>query len=65
MRNTVSNVLFFKHFSRGRADGDGDVRHAALEMDGFFSAPLPAFPVSAPLAEMFQSQTVISAHFQL
>ena len=42
-----------------------DIEHAALAVDGIFSAPLLAFPVSAPLAEMFQSQTVTSAHFQL
>ena len=42
-----------------------DIDHASVELDGFFSAPVLAFPVSAPLADMSQSQTMTSADFQL
>ena len=43
-RNTLSPMFcFLEHFSQGRADGDGDVHHAALEMDGFFSGPRSCF----------------------
>ena len=67
-RSTLSPIFFFLD-AVPKAEPIAmemlDIEHAALEVDGIFSAPLLAFPVSAPLAEMFQSQTVTSAHFQL
>ena len=66
VRNTMSPMFcFLDTFPKGEPMAMLDIDHAALEIDGFFSAPVLAFPVSAPSAEMFQSQTVTSAHFQL